>query len=98
MSSLALHLHRNIELRPAPVRAPRNAPVRARRGILHRLLGRISAAIARSHERRAEQDAGRFIAEHGGRLTDDIERQLGEHFVGRRFPPYGPPRSFGPFL
>ena len=40
------------------------------------LFRRTSAAIARWRQRHTEQEAGRFIAEHGGRLTDDVERQL----------------------
>jgi hypothetical protein len=96
MSTMALH--RDFDLRRASTQVPRSAPAATRRSILRRILGRIFAAFARSRERRAEQEAGRFIAEHGGRLTDDIERQLTEHFIGRRFPPYAPPRSFRPFI
>ena len=65
----------------------------ARRGILRRFF----EAIARWQQRHVEQEAGRFIAEHGGRVTDDVERQLTEHFNGRGFPPHTPPRSFRPF-
>jgi len=86
MSGLALHPNFD-------TRAPASAPACGRQGIL----ARISAAIARSLERRAEQEAARFIAEHGKRLTDDIERQLTEHFNGGGFLRHLPPRPFRPF-
>ena len=96
MSSVALY--RDFDLRRVPIAEPRSAPARAHRGILRRML----AAIERSHQRRVEREAARFIASHGGRLTDDLERQLTEHFLrsenGRDFPPYLPPRSFRPFV
>jgi len=85
--------YRDFDLRRVPVGEPRSAPIHARHGIFKR----ISAAVARWRQRHVEQEAGRFIAEHGGRLTDDVERQLTEHFNGRGFPPYAPPRSFRPF-
>jgi hypothetical protein len=92
MSSMALHW--GVHLRRAHLTAPESASACASPGIL----ARIFAAIDRSRQRRAEQEAGRFIANHGGRLTDDIERQIGEQFIGRGFPPYVAPRSSGPFL
>ena len=82
MSSVALD--RDFDLRRPPGPVPGSAPARAHRGIFRRIL----AAIERSHQRRVEQEAGRFIANHGGRLTDDLERQLTEHLSGRGFPPY----------
>ena len=95
MSSFALYRDFDLHRRPGPV--PASAPARAHRGIFRRIL----AAIERSDQRRIEQEAERFIANHGGRLTDDLERQLTEHFLrgenGRGFPPYLPPRSFRPF-
>jgi len=93
MSSMALYRdYRDFDLRRVPV-APCSAPAPTRRGIFRRIV----AAIARSHRRRAEQEAGRFIAEHGGRLTDDVERQLNERFIGRGFLPYAASRPFRPF-
>jgi hypothetical protein len=65
------------------LRGSRTAGTRAKAGILRRIF----AAINRSHQRRAEQEAGRFIAAHGGRLTDDVERQLSEHLNGHGFMP-----------
>lgn len=95
MSTVALY--RDFDLRR--VRAvPRSTPAGARHGVFRRIVRRIFAAIERSHRRRAEQEAGRFIAAHGGRLTDDVERQLTEHFNGRGFPPYVAPRSFRRFM
>jgi len=88
MSSMALYR----EFRPRRARVTdrsKSTPACGRQGIL----GRIFAAIARLHVRQAEQEAGRFIAKHGARLTDDIERQLTEHLNGRGFPPYAAPRG-----
>ena len=90
MSSMALY--RDFHLRDTPLPISVKAPARGHKGFFRR----ISAAIERWQQRHIEQDAGQFIAEHGGRLTDDIERQLTEHFNGRGFPAYAPPRSFGP--
>ncbi len=96
MSSVALY--QDFDLRRPPEPVPESAPARAHRGIFRRIL----AAIERSHQRRIEREAARFIANHGGRLTDDLDRQLSEHFLrsenGRDFPPYLPPRSFRPFV
>jgi hypothetical protein len=64
--------------------------VRGSRHTLARAQGiarRVFAAIARWQQHSAEEEAGRFIAAHGGRLTDDIERQLTEHLIDRGFMP-----------
>jgi len=99
MSSFALY--RDFDLRRPAGPVPGSAPARTHRGIVRRILRRIFAAIERSDQRRVEREAARFIAKHGGRLTDDLERQLTEHFLrsenGRDFSPYLPPRSFRPF-
>ena len=91
MSTMALY--RDFHPRRTPVPISVQALACAHKGFFRR----ISAAIERWQQRGAEQDAGRFIAEHGGRLTDDIERQLTAHFNGRGFPPYASPRPFRPF-
>jgi len=59
---------------PAP---PATRPVAARRGLLHRLFG----AVFESREAQAERAAERFIARTGGRLTDEIERQITDHII-----------------
>lgn len=78
MRSIALHsgflLHRTA------VQESRSASAGAQMSILRRIF----AAIARLEQRRIEREAGRFIAEHGGRLTDDLERQLTERLCGGR--------------
>lgn len=91
-SSMALY--RDFHLHRASLPGSTNAGACARRDILRRIF----AATERWHQRHAEQEAGQFIAEHGGRLTDNVERQLTEHFNGGRgFPPYASPRTFRPF-
>jgi len=83
MSSVALYRDRDFDLRRVPVTEPTIAPARTHRGVLRRIL----AAMERSDQRRVEQEAARFIGKHGGRLTDDLERQLTEHFKSRSFVP-----------
>jgi hypothetical protein len=93
MTSMALY--RDYHLRDAPLPIAVKTPARAHKSIVRR----ISAAIERWQQRHTELEAGRYIAEHGGRLTDDVERQLTERFNGRGFPPLAPPsRSFRPFV
>jgi hypothetical protein len=93
MSTVALYReYRDFDLRRVHI-APRAASPAPRRGLFRRIL----AAIARSHRRRLEDEAGHFIATHGGRLTDDVERQLSEHFNGRGSPPYAAGHPFRPF-
>jgi hypothetical protein len=94
--------YRDFDLKGAralePAARPRTAsPSRERDQVpRHGIIRRIFAAIERSAQRRAEREAGRFIAEHGGRITDDVERQLTARFAGRGFLPYTPPRSVSP--
>jgi len=84
-----LNLHRAL--------APASASACADKGVLDGILRRIFAAFEHSRQRRLETAAGRFIATHGGRVTDDVERQLGERINGDGFLPYRLPRSFRPF-
>jgi len=79
MSSLALHLKSGVPDACAPRRS-RGTPAYPRQGIFRRIF----AAIARSDQRRIEKEVARFLAAHGGRFTDDIERQLGERFFRGR--------------
>ncbi|MGO9698451.1 MAG: hypothetical protein ACLPX7_04215 [Xanthobacteraceae bacterium] len=92
MSSVATC--QDFHLRRAPLPTSTNASAHPSEGIFRRIF----AAFERSRQRRLEQEVGRFIAKHGGRVTDDLERQLSEHFSGSGFAPYRPQRSFRPFL
>jgi hypothetical protein len=91
MSSMALYRH--LHPRHVPLHGSSKAPLSVRQGFL----GRVRAAFERRRQGRIELEAGRFIATHGGRVTDDVERQLTAHFSDRGFPRYAPPRSFRPF-
>lgn len=85
--------YRDYHLPYAFLRERNRAPGSPREGLLRRIF----AAFERSHQRRLEREAGRFIAEHGGRVTDDLERQLSERVTGGGgFPPYRPQRPFRP--
>jgi hypothetical protein len=48
-----------------------------RRGLLRRIFGR----IFESREQQAERSAADYIARSGGRLTDEIERQITERII-----------------
>ncbi len=97
MSSIAayrgFHLPDIFHLPSTRVPASANGPACPRGGTFKRIV----AAIERSRQRHLEQEAGRFISKHGGRITDDVERQLNGHFSGGGFPPYRPQRAFQPF-
>jgi hypothetical protein len=44
---------------------------------------RVFDAISRAQERRAEREIARFLANHGGLLTDDMERELMQRLTGQ---------------
>jgi hypothetical protein len=44
---------------------------------------RVFDAISRAQERRAEREIARFLANHGGLLTDDMERELMQRLSGQ---------------
>ena len=75
MSNIALYRR----FHSAPVRGSRCGAVPAQKD---GLLRRIFQAINRYGQSRVEEEARRFIAAHGGRLTDDVERQLNERLSG----------------
>ena len=56
----------------------RSEPDHPRPGILARFL----AAVTASRRARAEAEIGRFIEAHGGRVTDDLEREISHRFGG----------------
>lgn len=45
---------------------------------------RIFDAVSRSQQKRAEREIARYLASHGGVLTDDVEREMMERFSGHR--------------
>jgi hypothetical protein len=45
---------------------------------------RVLDAIVTAQQRRAEREIARFIATHGGVLTDDAEREIMSRLAGRR--------------
>ncbi|PSC03637.1 hypothetical protein SLNSH_17785 [Alsobacter soli] len=64
-SSLAL----SVMAHSAPAREPR-------KGLLASFIGHLQAV----RERQAEQIISQYIQQHGGRLTDDLERQISRKF------------------
>jgi hypothetical protein len=77
MGSIALY--RGFHL----VRRSTDAPAGAHEGIFRRIF----TAIERLRRRNAEREVARFIAAHGARITDDVERQLMERFSDPGFRP-----------
>ena len=53
--------------------------VAPRRGFWHRLY----EGIVKAQERRAEREIARYLASHGGLLTDDMEREMMQRLTGR---------------
>jgi hypothetical protein len=49
----------------------------AKRGVLRRIL----AAVMQSRQRQADREIARFFQDHGGRLTDEIEREIERRFL-----------------
>ena len=49
-------------------------------GFLQRVFDRMIAA----QQRRAEREVAAYLKSHGGLLTDDMEREIGERLAGRR--------------
>jgi hypothetical protein len=47
---------------------------------------RVFAAISRSQQMRAEREIARYLASHGGLLTDSMEREMLARLSGKRDP------------
>jgi hypothetical protein len=58
--------------------APRSTRGRARPGLWTRL----RAALAQAHLERTEREIALYIAENGGRLTDQLERRILDRVSG----------------
>jgi hypothetical protein len=54
----------------------KSGPDANKRGILRRIFG----AIFETRQEQIEREVARFVARSGGRITDDIERQIMQHF------------------
>lgn len=65
----------------SPTFPAREAEASVERG--RSLLAHLADAVHAWHQQRLEHEVGAFIAERGGRLTDDIERQISRKFGGR---------------
>ena len=47
------------------------------------LLRRVVRAMVESRQRQTDREIARFLAQSGGRLTDDMERRLTQHLLSR---------------
>ena len=54
----------------------KSSPDTNKPGILRRIFG----AIFETRQDQIEREVARFVARSGGRITDDIERQIMQHF------------------
>ena len=57
--------------------APTRAPASNSRGLLRRFLD----AMIESRQRQADREIARYIRDNGGRLTDNIEREIERRFL-----------------
>jgi len=64
---------------PRSFEIPKTAP-RTKRSLFLRLLD----AIEEANMRRAEREIARYLGSTGGRITDDIERQIERRFLGQQ--------------
>ena len=63
---------------PRSLTVPKIAP-RAKRGFFLRLLD----AIEQANMRRAEREIARYLGTTGGKITDDVEREIERRFLTR---------------
>jgi tryptophan 2,3-dioxygenase len=57
----------------------KSSPDAKKPGILRRIFG----AIFETRQEQIEREVARFVARSGGRITDDIERKIMQHFLER---------------
>lgn len=69
--------HEFVPLFEAPAALGRQVAA-PRRGLLRRIFG----GIFESREAQAERKAADYIARTGGRLTDEVEREITDHIIG----------------
>jgi hypothetical protein len=69
---------------PLPAPAGKASPVTAPAAEKPALWRRVYEALARAQMRRAEREIGRYIAMHGGTLTDSVEREIQDRFLPDR--------------
>ena len=72
--------HEFVPLFEAPAALGRQVAPR-RRGLLRRILG----GVFESREAQAERNAASYIARSGGRLTDEIERQITDRIIAGKW-------------
>jgi hypothetical protein len=56
---------------------PRSDAVRSRAGVLQRIFD----AVFVSRQKQVDRDIARFLARSGGRLTDDMEREMTQRLL-----------------
>ena len=56
--------------------APKRNTIEKKFGILWRIFGAILDAMHESRRRQAEREIANFVARRGGRITDDLEREM----------------------
>jgi hypothetical protein len=73
-------LHNELGNEPSPVNGTNSIAVTdPRRG---RIFQRFIKAVRESRQRAVEREVERFIRNNGGRLTDELEREISRRFGG----------------
>lgn len=67
---------------PRSLTVPKIAP-RAKFGFLRSVFLRLLDAIEQANMRRAEREIARYLGTTGGKITDDVEREIERRFLTR---------------
>ena len=67
----------------------KSSPDENKPGILRRIFG----AIFETRQQQIEREVARFVARSGGRITDDIERKILQHFFASNWNTQGGPMA-----
>lgn len=67
---------------PRSLTVPKIAP-RANYGFLRSVFLRLLDAIEQANMRRAEREIARYLGTTGGKITDDVEREIERRFLTR---------------
>jgi hypothetical protein len=55
----------------------------SKRGVKRSVWRRLLDAVIASRQRHADLEIARFLATHGGKITDDVEREIERRFLHR---------------
>ena len=70
-----------LEFTKAPAQAPAQVPSHAPALAKPNLFSRFVTALQASRMRQAERDVARYLSAHGGKFTDEAERNIERRFL-----------------